>query len=305
MKKIILFSLSLTLFLTGCDLESPMDKDLYTQKVYIVGAHDRIVNRDLNIGNNQDTLTISVAVSGSRNSNQDVTVYLGEDPDAIDTYNTRELSAEGPLYRKLQSAVYDYPFETVTIKAGEIYNTYPIYIRTESFHCDSLYMLPLKIMSTSAYELNEEDTIALVRINLVNDYSGLYYMDGELKNTTNESDKLSYKMPRNLSATDNGNTVRMYHYNNEYSIGDDNDYRPSHTFKITVRTDNTLALTTWDEFDIIDGGGVYYPEWNAYELWYTYDNDGTIWRTDGFLYKERKTDDEQRLIEDWMELKRQ
>ena len=55
MKKITLFPLFLTLLLAGCDQESPMEQDLYPQQVYIVGAHEKIVNRDLNIGLDQDT----------------------------------------------------------------------------------------------------------------------------------------------------------------------------------------------------------------------------------------------------------
>ena len=105
-------------------------------------------------------------------------------------------------------------------------------------------------------------------------------------------------------ATDNGRTVRMFHYNNEWTEGSGNDYRQSHTFKITVNEDNTLSMTTWNEFELIDGGGVYVPEYEVYDLWYTYRQDDVIWRAEGFLYKSRDTDAEQREIEDWIEEQR-
>lgn len=127
-------------------------------------------------------------------------------------------------------------------------------------------MLAFRLNSTSAYEMSKEDTVALVRINLVNEYSGLYYMDGMLKNTANPDDSLAYVMPRNLVATDDGRTVRMFHYNNEWSEGATNDYRPTHTFKITVNPDNTLSYATWNKFEIIDGGGVYNPEYKVYDF---------------------------------------
>lgn len=301
MKKITLFPLFLTLLLAGCDQESPMEQDLYPQQVYIVGAHEKIVNRDLNIGLDQDTISISVAISGSRTLSKDVTVTLEEVPEAIERYNSREVSAEARQFRNLAEDIYSFPLEKVTVKAGSTYSTYPIYIKSGTLHCDSLYMLAFRLNSTSAYEMSKEDTVALVRINLVNEYSGLYYMDGMLKNTANPDDSLAYVMPRNLVATDDGRTVRMFHYNNEWSEGATNDYRPTHTFKITVNPDNTLSYATWNKFEIIDGGGVYNPEYKVYDFWYTYKQDKVVWRAEGYLYKERKTEEEQRIIKDWIE----
>jgi hypothetical protein len=302
MKNKILLPLALlSLFFVGCDVESPMDKDLYPQQVYIVGAPDKIVDRDLNIGNLTDTVSISVAVGGSRASSQDVTVSLGEDTAAIATYDRKNLSALVTQYRKLANGIYTYPSTDLTIKAGQVYNTFPIYIKPATLHCDSLYMLPLKLTSTSAYKLNNTDTVALVRINMVNKYSGLYYMYGVIRNTTNSKDTLVYKMSRNLKATDNGQTVRMYHYNNEFIQGDNKDYRPSHTFKITVNADNTLSFATWKNFGIIAGGGTYNPDLKLYNLWYTFNDNGVIRKTVGYVYKARTTTADQRIVDDWIE----
>lgn len=302
MKRIIIATLSLASVLIGCDVESPMDKDLYPQRVSIVGAKDKIVYRDLDLGNTPDTISISIAVGGSRPTNQDVTVELIEVPEAITDYNERNISVEAVQFQKLNDAIYQYPLSKLTIPKGEVYSTYPVVINPTTLHCDSLYMLPLKLASTSAYELNDEDTIALVRINLVNKYSGLYYVDAVLKNTDNPNDSLVYKMSRNLLATDNGHTVRKYHVNNEFRDGDTNDYRITHAFKISVNEpDSTLSFATWDQFMIYGGGGNYYPTLKLYKFWYEYDNNGTKWRAEGFLYKERKTEEEKRIVEDWIE----
>ncbi|MBP1676477.1 MAG: hypothetical protein H6Q20_1036, partial [Bacteroidetes bacterium] len=105
----------------------------------------------------------------------------------------------------------------------------------------------------------------------------------------------------NLLAIDNGKTVRMYHYKNEFVQGDATDYRPGFTFKITVNNDNTLSFATYKDFAIIDGGGTYYPDLKLYSLWYTFNDSGVIRKTVGYLYKARKTTDEQRIIDDWIE----
>lgn len=306
MKK-ILFALSGALVtMVACDVESAMDKDLYPEHVYIVGAENPIIDRDLDLGIEENTITVSVAVSGSRPSTKDVTATVAVIPDVVEEYNFRELTAKNTPYRDLNPTLYSFPSDKVTIKAGTIYNTYPIRIRpdTSILHCDSLYMLALQLTHTTAYQLNRTDTVALVRINLVNDFSGLYYMDGTITNTSNADDFQAYSMPRNLVATDDGRTVRMYHYNNEYVDGDERNYRPTHTFKITVNEDNTLSLTTWDRFALIDGGGEWVPEWDTYRIWYTFDDNGTVRRTEGFLYRERKTEEELRLLQNWIEQER-
>ena len=297
MKKIILFSLSLATLFAGCEKEeSPMDRELFPQKVYIVGARDQLIERDIDLGNTTDTIAVSVAVSGSLPLSKDVTVTLDENPAEVSLYNERNVSGEAVQYQTLDEAIYSYPLEQVTIKAGEVYSTYPIHIDPASLQCDSLYMIPLRLSSISDYDLSDNDTTVLVRLHLMNDYSGLYYVDGVLKNTTNTNDSVVYKMSRNLVATDNGSTVRMYHFNNETK-----DYRPTHTFRITINSDNSLTYSTWDQFVIHEGGGVYHPDMEVYDFWYEFDNNGTRWRAEGFLYKERQTSAEQEELDDWLD----
>ena len=62
--------------------------------------------------------------------------------------------------------------------------------------------------------------------------------------------------------------------------------------------------------DVCEEAGVYLsqffrtvsdPEMKAYALWYTYRERGKLWKTVGFLYKERKNNTQQHEINDWME----
>lgn len=297
MKKIILFSLSLVALFAGCgEDDSPMNKELYPQKVYIVGARNQVIDRDIDLGNSPDTIFLSVAVSGSLPLSKDVSVTLAENPDEVPLYNARNVSGAAVQFRKPDAAIYSYPLDQVTISAGQIYSTYPIYIDPATLQCDSLYMVPLRLSSISDYELSDNDTTVLVRLNLINQYSGLYYVKGMLRSTTNPKDSVVYRMARNLVATDNGNTVRMYHFNNQTD-----QYRPTHTFKITINSDNSLSFATWDQFIMHDGGGTYYPDVKVYDFWYEYDNKGTRWRAEGVLYLERKTSAEQEVLDDWLE----
>ncbi len=301
MKKINLLSLSLLIaILIGCDDQIPMNKLMYPQSVYLVGAKGFIIDRDLNIGYLQDTIFTSVAISGSLPTSKDVVVEIEEFPLGIDNYNSKELGSDDILYQNLDKSIYSFPNQYVTVKQEEEYGVYPIYVKPGTLHIDSLYMISLKIKSTTEYTLSEEDTVLLVRFNLMNDYSGQYYMDGIIKEYSPSNDSVVYKSPRVLQAVDDGKTVRMYHEKNEYTKGS-TDYRPDYCFKITINSDNSLTLSTWQNFEILDGGGTYYPELEVYDLWYNFIENGKTKKTRGFVYKERKNDDEQRIINDWME----
>ena len=301
MKKIAFFSMTLLIMcMAGCDNKIPMEEDLWSETVYLVGAKDKIIDRSLNIGYEKDTIYTSVAISGSLPTKENVIVTIEESPSSIDEYNRKERGSDDILYRTLADGIYSFPQENVKVNKGEVYGTYPIHIDPSTLHVDSLYMLALKLSKTSHFELAKEDTVVMIRLNLMNDYSGLYYMDGVIKPADNPKDSIIYKSPRTLQAVVDGNTVRMYHQKNEWSKGS-TDYRPDFCFNITVNSDNSVTLKPWDKFKLISGGGKYYPEMEVYDLWYTFEEDGIQKKTRGFVYKERKNDDEVRKINDWME----
>ena len=133
-----------------------------------------------------------MAISGNRSLGSDVKVTLEECPEAIDTYNQREVSARARQYRPLSTDIYQIPSYDVTVRKGEVFHTLPVYVNPSSLHCDSLYMLAFRIAATSMYEATKIDTVALLRMNLVNKYSGQYYMNGVIKNVDNPNDSLVY-----------------------------------------------------------------------------------------------------------------
>ena len=301
MKKIAFFSMTLLIMcMAGCDNKIPMEEDLWSETVYLVGAKDKIIDRSLNIGYEKDTIYTSVAISGSLPTKENVIVTIEESPSSIDEYNRKERGSDDILYRTLADGIYSFPQENVKVNKGEVYGNYHIHFDPSTLHFDSLYMLALKLSKTSHFELAKEDTVVMIRLNLMNDYSGLYYMDGVIKPADNPKDSIIYKSPRTLQAVVDGNTVRMYHQKNEWSKGS-TDYRPDFCFNITVNPDNSVTLKPWDKFKLISGGGKYYPEMEVYDLWYTFEEDGIQKKTRGFVYKERKNDDEVRKINDWME----
>ena len=75
MKKIAFFSMTLLIMcMAGCDNKIPMEEDLWSETVYLVGAKDKIIDRSLNIGYEKDTIYTSVAISGSLPTKENVIV---------------------------------------------------------------------------------------------------------------------------------------------------------------------------------------------------------------------------------------
>ncbi len=298
--KTILSAAFLTAVLSACDNKIPMEENLYPQTVYLVGSESTLVDRDLNIGYDIDTVYASVAVSGSLPTPSDVIVEVVESPESVKAYNSRELGSDDIHYRNPGAGVYSFPQENVVVRKGEVYGTYPILIDPSTLHIDSLYMLALKISSSSQFAVSKEDTVVKIKLNLMNQYSGLYYMDGVIKPLDNLKDSTVYRTNRTLQAVQDGNTVRVYHQKNEWVKGA-TDYRPDYCFNITVNPDNSLTLRPWDRFQLVEGGGTYYEDMEVYSLWYTFWDAGRQWITRGFLYKDRQTEDELREINDWMD----
>lgn len=301
MKKLAFLSaVLLAASMVGCDNRIPMEEEQYPRSVYLVGAGETMINRSLNIGYDVDTIYASVAVSGSLATPSDVVATIVESPESVDAYNNKELGSDDIHYRNPGAGIYSFPQENVVVKKGDVYGTYPILIDPSTLHIDSLYMIALKLESVSQFAKAEEDTVVKIRLNLMNKYSGLYYMDGVIKPLDNLRDSVIYKTNRNAQAVVDGNTVRVYHQKNEWTKGA-TDYRPGYCFNITVNEDNSLTLKPWDQFDLIEGGGTYYEDMEVYDLWYKFRDGGREYITRGFLYKDRQDDDELREITDWIE----
>lgn len=149
MKKIAFFSITLLLAcMAGCDNKIPMEENLWPETVYLVGAKDKIINRDLNIGYEKDTIYASVAISGSLPTKEDITVTIEEFPSGIESYNQKELGSDDIKYRTLTNGIYSFPQENVVVKKGETYGTYPVHIDPSTLHIDSLYMMAFKLSGT-------------------------------------------------------------------------------------------------------------------------------------------------------------
>lgn len=117
MKKLAFLSaVLLAASMVGCDNRIPLEEEQYPRSVYLVGAGEVMINRDLNIGYDVDTIYASVAVSGSLSTPSDVLATVVESPESVDAYNNKELGSDDIHYRNPGAGIYSFPQENVVVK---------------------------------------------------------------------------------------------------------------------------------------------------------------------------------------------
>ena len=289
---IIVFILGcLQLLITSCSVGSPLDDEQYVKQVYLVGAHDKLQTKELSY-NGDGNLYVSAALGGSLTSDKDVSVTLGcANQSNIILYNHKNVIEGDVNYQALPSEWYNLPSWSGTIRGGDVYTRIPIHVLTNKIDCDSLYVIPLKIISTSLYNVVKEDTVLMINLKMTNNYSGLYVFDGT--STEYEDGKPNYSntsvisTTRNLTAV-NGNTVRLFQ---NASVEKQSNLQDN-AYTLTVNADSSVMVKPWKDLTITDGGGTYDTKANTFNIWYFYTSGGKIYKMVVKLVKSITNDDE-------------
>lgn len=194
-----------TILLTSCDSENPLEDEQYIKQIYIVGAYDIVEKFDVPYGDTPQNTYIAVATGGSLNIDQDIEVTLTHNDATIDWYNKKYMLDAPVKYRKLEGEYCTFPSMTTTIKTGQVYSRLPFSIKSSGLHCDSLYALTFKIESVSNYIKHPKDTVLIMNLNFVNEFSGNYQLTATkytLDKDGNETMPTSMNLSRIVKAVD-------------------------------------------------------------------------------------------------------
>ena len=273
--------------LASCEPQSdPLEKEQYVKEVYLVGAAQDIQDREISYAGD-GSLYVSAAIGGTQFPDQDVQVTIGLASDEkMELYNYKNFSDGDVKYQPLPTDWYSFPSWTGTIKAGDVYCRIPLTINTEKIHPDSLYVIPLKVVSTSAYSAVQKDTVLLLHPKMINDYSGSYTFEGttwQLKDGEKVNSTASATTTTRTATALNASTIRLFQKVVLEKIGNVAD----NTYNIRVNADNTLTITGYDKLAITNGGGTYDPTSSVFTFWYTYTEGGKEYRTEATLTKSK------------------
>lgn len=273
---------------SSCEPQSdPLEHEQYQKEVYLVGAAQDIQDREVSY-DGDGSLYVSVAIGGTQFPGEDVQVTIGlASSEKMKLYNYKNFSATDVKYQMLPSNWYDFPSWTGTIKAGDAYCRIPLKINTAKIHPDSLYVIPLKVVSTSAYSPVGKDTVLLLHPKMINQYSGSYTFEGatwEMKNGKKDTNTASVITTLRNATAMNSSTIRLFNKVVAEKISNVANF----TYNIRVNADNTLTITPYDKLGVTDGGGTYNPAKKSFTLWYTIEENGHTYRTEATLTKSNK-----------------
>lgn len=170
----ILLIIAVAFSMAACDENAQFDKELYKKVINVLSVGDLTfsVNHDLN--KEVSTGYISIGCGGTKHIDQDVTVELEPDDEALAKYNKLNFDIdESKFARLLDPTRYNIPVMSTVLKADseDNYATIPVHVRPEGLSPDSIYFIPLRIKSVSACEVNLEKNTVLYRVLLKNDYA--------------------------------------------------------------------------------------------------------------------------------------
>lgn len=295
MKKNILLGFILAggmVLFAGCESNDPMSSEQYDKIVYVVGASQNVITRELKYSNTAQETFASVAISGTHMISQDVSVSLKTQNSVIDWYNNKYKYLDTDIrYQKMPEAHYSLASYSTAIKANEVYARLPVSVVTEGLHCDSLYALTFAIESVSDYTFNQTDSALIMTFKFVNDYSGTYLFSGA-RNTLNDQGDIttttlmSYNRTFTATASD---AVRFYNEQQSETIANIRE----HGVELTLLSGNEVRVSAWEDLDLIDAACTYDSTNEMFTVDYTYRSDGQVYQFVGTYTKQdsSKTDE--------------
>ncbi len=187
-------------------------------------------------GEEEMTVCVSVALSGTSILKEDVEAELAVMPANLEEYNFDKFRYdETSYYQLLPEDCYELESNKVIIPAGEEYGLLPVKFKIEKMNKYHNYILPLEIVSVSKYSIGKNDyNKALMNVVLKNDYSGKYSRTLELNSSEGGMLITGDQMLRTIDA----NTC---YFTAAYL--DKESEKEYYNINMIVNSDSTLTLT--------------------------------------------------------------
>lgn len=264
-RNIISVCTAVLLVLCSCD-KNPIDGEQYFKQVYLIGAQDLVREVELSYSSDFVETFITVSTSGSQPIEEDVSVKLKIDPKIINDYNEKYFESDETekFLQNVQEDLYNVPsLGKLTIVAKEgISANLPVFIKTENLNPDLTYAIPFSILDVDNYVINDNLRNLILKLKLINSYSGDYSMTGE---RINLSSGVMNRIQKNKSLKAIGvNKLRMFHSDSSENTDiDDNG------IVIEIQDDNSVSVKSWNLLEDVIGEGVYSPETKTIEISYS------------------------------------
>ena len=265
MKNILNTTLALLFLIgmTGCDENAQFEGELYKKVIYLL-SDDNMAFQSVHELGQESTGYISVCCGGTEHIQQDVVIELEPDDEILAQYNKINFDIEESKFAKeLDPSKYNIPTYQTVLKANgeDNYALLPITVNPDGLSPDSIYMIPLRIKSISAYEVNPDKQQVLYQVVLKNEYATMesttYYQTSgtEIRHTTIGDQANGSKVTR-IFAPISKNQVRIF--------AGTHTYNPTNVTKedidkygmiLTINDDNSVTITPYGSIEVEMIGG--------------------------------------------------
>ncbi|MDR0574857.1 MAG: DUF4361 domain-containing protein [Tannerella sp.] len=173
MEKMILFAISTVMLTTGlnsCNVNSVYEVEQYKKIIALVSNADYNVFPVVHDLEEPETVGyVSISCGGTNPTDRENRILLALDKGLFDNYNMLNFDMDYEQFANLlPENKYTIGSYEVVIPAGERYGRMAIRIRPDGLSPDSTYFIPLKVKSTSAYEVNLDKSSILYRVLIKN-----------------------------------------------------------------------------------------------------------------------------------------
>ncbi|TKG91880.1 DUF1735 domain-containing protein [Puteibacter caeruleilacunae] len=176
MKKFYIMIMTAMLFATvSCD---ELADELFEKQVLF--ARNGLVEKDVElVDENSISMDVSVSISGTSVLAEDVSFTIEEFPDTLADLNKNLFDDDvEDYYTLLPDAAYSFSSYTGVVKVGDEYGLVPYTVDWTKLDMYQDYILPLKIKSTSNYNVAEANaSTLLLNFQFKNSFSGSYSLN--------------------------------------------------------------------------------------------------------------------------------
>ncbi|MDR2148664.1 MAG: DUF4361 domain-containing protein [Tannerella sp.] len=297
--------------LNACSSDELFEREQYKAVVAVKSSgsfnvYEQVIDLENLDANGYTEGFIAANVGGSLITEEPIVLTIKEDAGLLDEYNRFNYETDSYRYAQyLSKSRYSIADLKITIPAGERGGRMPIQLNLEGLSPDTAYILPFRVESSSAYELNLDKSTVLYLVQRKNKWSTTvsdvkYQHIGKKIETANVpsydalQDPLTQRPP--ISArTNNSKTVYAvsrdeirFFAGDVFSIGNN---RPEYiiddwSIKVKIGQDDKLTISSWKNIDVTQVDNDNFDLTDRYLNTYTLEDDifGNIYKTFRLCY---------------------
>lgn len=282
-KKTVLLLGGLIMTLTSC-YRKPIDIEQYKNEVYIVNAYNRVYDIDYEYKPEGEYATnfITISSSGTLPITEKAMVSLTFADELVQQYNIKyigDLEAEKYKWYKLidyDNRVKAEGFERIVIEPKDsIRKNLNIHIQTFGLDPDINWALPISILESAPYPISINGKNIMLKLNLINDYSGHYNLVGR-DSVFGELRSSLLKKTKKMVAV-SSDEVRLFYA----ASTEGRNYVDDNAIVLKINSSDLnddghypVSIRGWRNFSLENSYGIYDPKTKTFQLRYEYTKDG-------------------------------